>query len=56
MTKRELNYKLHLLNCPICGKALERISLHEDGVFEFWCDDCDITVLIYDEKVEEREE
>ena len=56
LTKKELRYKLKKLNCPVCGKTLEKISFHEDEIFEFWCDNCDITILIYDEKIEEREE
>lgn len=33
-------------NCPVCGKELVRLEPFEKGVYEFWCDDCDIDIVI----------
>lgn len=37
--------------CPKCGKELIRLEPYEEGVYEFWCDDCNIDITI-----EENEE
>lgn len=42
------------LNCPICGKELIRIEPFEDGLYEFWCDDCDIDIYISESDLERR--
>lgn len=34
------------LNCPVCNKELLRLEPFEEGVFEFWCDDCNIDITI----------
>lgn len=39
------------INCPKCGKELIRLEPYEEGVYEFWCDDCNIDITI-----EENEE
>lgn len=33
-------------NCPECGKELIRLEPFENGVYEFWCDDCNIDIVI----------
>lgn len=37
-------------NCPECGKELIRLEPFEQGVYEFWCDDCNINISISDKK------
>ncbi len=39
------------INCPKCEKELIRLEPYEEGVYEFWCDDCNIDITI-----EENEE
>lgn len=34
------------INCPKCGKELIRLEPYEEGVYEFWCDDCNIDITI----------
>ncbi len=34
------------INCPDCGKELIRLEPYEDGIFSYWCDDCDIDIEI----------
>lgn len=34
------------LNCPVCNKELIRLEPFTKGVFEFWCDDCNIDICI----------
>ncbi len=36
------------INCPKCGKELIRLEWFEEGVYEFWCDDCNIDITIED--------
>lgn len=33
-------------NCPECGKELIRLEPFEPGVYEFWCNSCDIDINI----------
>lgn len=33
-------------NCPECNKELIRLEPFEDGVYDFWCDNCDIDITI----------
>ena len=33
-------------NCPVCDKELIRLAPFEEGVYDFWCDDCDIDITI----------
>lgn len=33
-------------NCPVCGKELIRLEPFEHGIYDFWCDDCDIDISI----------
>ena len=33
-------------NCPKCNKELIRLEPFENGVYEFWCDTCDIDIEI----------
>lgn len=56
-TKASLNYLLHKLSCPCCAKTLDRLEPYEpEGTYEFWCDDCGLTIIITDDFVQEREE
>ena len=42
---------INKINCPKCGKELIRLEPFEEGVYEFWCDECNIDITI-----EENEE
>ena len=42
---------INKINCPKCGKELIRLEPFEEGVYEFWCDECKIDITI-----EENEE
>ena len=33
-------------NCPECNKELIRLEPFEEGIYEFWCDSCDIDIVI----------
>lgn len=33
-------------NCPVCGKELVRLEPFANGVYEFWCDSCDVYIVI----------
>lgn len=33
-------------NCPVCNKELIRLEPLKNNVYEFWCDDCDIDIVI----------
>lgn len=35
-------------NCTVCGKELVRLEPFENGVYEFWCDDCDVDITVVD--------
>lgn len=37
--------KIEKMNCPHCGKTLICID-GDDGVYCFWCDDCDIDITV----------
>ena len=37
-------------NCPECDKELIRLEPFEEGVYEFWCDTCNIDIVIYKNK------
>lgn len=43
-------------NCPVCNKELIRLEPFEKGVYEFWCDECniDITVIKNNEMEEQH--
>ena len=32
--------------CPICKKELIRLEPFEKDIYKFWCDDCDIDIVI----------
>ena len=34
------------INCPVCNKELVRLEPFEENVYEFWCDDCDVDIVI----------
>lgn len=39
------------INCPKCGKELIRLEpYYEEGVYEYWCDNCNIDITIEDNK------
>lgn len=49
----EYSYEIHdvsghfkTIECPSCHKPLIRLGLYQPGVYEFWCNDCDIDVVI----------
>lgn len=33
-------------NCPVCGKELIRLEPFYKGIFNFWCDNCNIDINI----------
>ena len=37
-------------NCPTCGKELIRLEPYEDGIYNFWCDVCNIDIHITNNK------
>lgn len=40
-------------NCPVCGKELVRLEPFVDGVYEFWCDNCNIDIVVTNNNQEE---
>lgn len=43
--------------CPKCKKRLIRLEpYNSDNEYEFWCDKCDIDILITDNKKEKEKE
>lgn len=34
------------LNCPTCSKELIRLEPFEQEVYEFWCDHCNVDIVI----------
>ena len=40
------------MNCPKCGKELIRLEPCEEGVYEFWCDDCGLDITIRENEEE----
>ena len=36
------------INCPTCKKELIRLEPYIPGVYEFWCDNCNIDAVIFD--------
>lgn len=34
------------INCPVYNKELARLEPFEENVYEFWCDDCDVDIVI----------
>ena len=38
--------------CPKCGKELIRLEPYEEGIYEFWCDDCNLDITITENKEE----
>lgn len=44
------------LNCPKCDKELIRLEPFEPGLSEFWCDACDIDILVYENTEEKKYE
>lgn len=44
-------------NCPVCNKELVRLEPFEKGVYEFWCDDCNIDLVVTkNDEAEEADE
>ena len=41
------------INCPKCGKELIRLEPYDGNVYEFWCDDCNIDIIIEDNEEDE---
>lgn len=46
---------MNKIDCPKCGKTLIRLAPFEEGLYEFWCDDCDIDIDITDNNETEKE-
>lgn len=42
-------------NCTNCEKELIRLEPFVEGVYEFWCDECDIDIMIVDNNKTEKE-
>lgn len=42
------------IKCPFCSKELIRLEPFEDNVYEFWCDDCDLEIVITNNDKEEN--
>lgn len=40
--------------CPMCGKELIRLEPFKTGVYEFWCDECNVDIVITDNKVADK--
>lgn len=36
---------MKMCNCPLCWKQLIRLEPYEDGVYKFWCDDCNAEII-----------
>ena len=34
------------INCPVCGKELIRLEPYVENQSAFWCDDCNIDILV----------
>lgn len=44
-------------NCPVCEKELIRLEPFKKGVYEFWCDHCNIDIVVTkNNEVEEADE
>lgn len=42
-------------NCPCCERELIRLEPFEDGIYDFWCDKCNIDIQIIKNKEIEKE-
>lgn len=42
------------VNCPKCGKELIRLEPYETGIYEFWCDYCNLDIVVTDNDVIEQ--
>ena len=43
-------------NCPVCDMELIRLEPFEKGVYEFWCDTCNIDIVVTkNEEVEQHD-
>ena len=38
------------INCPKCKKELIRLQPYTPGMYTFWCDNCDLEIIIYDKE------
>lgn len=34
------------ISCPICKRELIRLESFEKGIYEFWCDNCNMDIVI----------
>ena len=41
---------MNKINCPKCEKELIRLEPFDEDVYEFWCDDCNLTITIEEEE------
>lgn len=46
ITFRYAEMQIKKINCPICNKELIRLEPFKNGAYEFWCDDCNIDIII----------
>lgn len=42
--------------CPECEKQLIRLEPFEEGIYNYWCDSCNIDITITDNDAVEKEE
>ena len=48
---------MKMLDCPKCGKGLIRLEpILDEGIYEYWCDDCNIDISIVDNNEYEKSE
>ena len=33
-------------NCPKCEKELIRLEPYENGIYRFWCDNCNLDIAV----------
>ena len=48
---------MKMLDCPKCGQGLIRLEpILDEGIYEYWCDDCNIDISIVDNNEYEKSE
>jgi len=47
---------LRRYNCPICGKELIRLEPFDEGEYRFWCDSCNLDIIIEDNNVKNKDD
>lgn len=46
---------INKINCPSCSKGLIRLEPFEEGEYQFWCDKCNIDIVITENNEKENE-